>query len=80
LTKVCAALVALAAAVAALVYFTRHRREPAVCLTGDLSEVLRQIRSDLKVQRRAIYDSRSVLNDAHKLILAVSKGLEKQPR
>jgi hypothetical protein len=49
--KVCAALVALAAAV----------------------------RCDLKVQRRAIYDSRSVLNDAHKLIHAVSKGLENRP-
>ena len=28
--------------------------------------------------RRAIYDSRSVINDAHKHIMAVSKGLAKQ--
>ena len=76
MTKVCAALVALAAAVAALVYFTRRRQEPA---PGDLRNLLKQIRCDLKVQRRAIYDSRSVLNDAHKLIHAVSKGLKKQP-
>jgi hypothetical protein len=80
LTKVCAALVALAAAVAALVYFTRRRQETAPGLNSGIHELLRQIRCDLKVQRRAIYDSRSVLNDAHKLIHAVSKGLEKQPR
>jgi hypothetical protein len=31
-------------------------------------------------QERQLREMRSVLNDAHKHILAVSKGLEKQPR
>ena len=79
MTKMCAVLLSAAAAAAALLYFTRQRRVP-VGDTGDVQNALRQIRSDLKIQRRAIYDSRSVINDAHKHILAVSKGLEKQPR
>ena len=79
MTRLCAVLVALAAAVAALIYFTRRREKSASCLTGDIPDLLRQIRRDLKEQRRSIYDSRSVLNDAHRLIHAVSKGLGKQP-
>jgi hypothetical protein len=31
-------------------------------------------------QERQLREMRSVINDAHKHILAVSKGLEKQPR
>ena len=77
MTKMCAVLLSAAAATAALLCFTRHRR---IGNTDDVQNALRQIRSDLKIQRRAIYDSRSVINDAHKHILAVSKGLEKQPR
>jgi hypothetical protein len=73
----CAVLLSAAAATAALLYFTRQGRAPAGD-TGDVSNMLRQICSDLKIQRRAIYDSRSVINDAHKHIMAVSKGLAKQ--
>ncbi|MGC1362679.1 MAG: hypothetical protein WA602_17725 [Silvibacterium sp.] len=32
------------------------------------------------IQERQLKEMRSVLNDAHKHILAVSKGLQKQPR
>ena len=45
----------------------------------DSDNQLRQIHSDLNIQRRAIHDTRSVLNDAHKLIHAVTKSLAKQP-
>jgi hypothetical protein len=79
LNKLCAVFAALAAAVAALIYFSRPRQKSASCLTGDIPDLLRQIRRDLKEQRRSIYDSRSVLNDAHRLIHTVSKGLGKQP-
>jgi hypothetical protein len=74
----CAVLLSATAATAALLCFTRPRRT-APGNTDDVQNALRQIRSDLKIQRRAIYDSRGVINDAHKHILAVSKGLAKQP-
>jgi len=48
-------------------------------------EKVEDLRAQLKhapvpLQERQLREMRSVLNDAHKHILAVSKGLEKQPR
>ena len=48
-------------------------------------EKVEDLRAQLKhapglLQERELREMRSVLNDAHKHILAVSKGLEKQPR
>jgi hypothetical protein len=74
-TRLSTVSVAIAAAVAALFCLSRLRQEPA----GTVRDQLHQIHSELKIQRRAIDDCRSVLNDAHKLIHTVSKGLAKQP-
>lgn len=79
MTKLSTVSVAIAAAVAALFCLSRLRQQPAAGNTGAVLDQFRQIHSDLKIQRRAIDDSRSVLNDAHKLIHTVSKGLAKQP-
>jgi len=48
-------------------------------------EKVEDLRAQLKhapvpLQERQLREMRSVLNDAHKHILTVSKGLEKQPR
>jgi hypothetical protein len=76
MTRLCAVFGAIATAVAALYCLSRRRVEPG---GADLPNQLRQIHADLKIQRRAIDDSRSVLNDAHRLIHGVTKTLEKQP-
>jgi hypothetical protein len=60
MTRLCTVFGAFATAVAALYCLSRHRLGP-----GDFPNQLRQIHADLKIQRRAINDSRSVLNDAH---------------
>jgi uncharacterized protein (DUF3084 family) len=45
----------------------------------NLRRQLPQPYSAVLLQERQLREMRSVLNDAHKHILAVSKGLEKQP-
>jgi hypothetical protein len=75
-TRLCAFFGAMATAVVALYCMPRH---PKPGDAGDLPNQLRQIHADLKIQRRAIDDSRSVLNDAHRLIHGVTKTLGKQP-
>jgi hypothetical protein len=46
---------------------------------GTLRRQLPQPYSAVLFQERQLREMRSVLNDAHKHILAVSKGLEKRP-
>ena len=53
----------------------RSRRQCAEEVIDDLRNQLKH--ASMPAQLREI---RSVINDAHKHILAVSKGLEKQPR
>ena len=69
---------ALGAACAALVCLTRRQR-PVPVRDPSLELRLRQIHDDLFVQRRLTIRTQQVLNDAHRLIHGVSKGLEKQP-
>lgn len=66
MTKLCAAFSAIAAAVATLYYLPRRCQQTGN--DADLRNELRQVHSDLKIQRRTLHDTRSVLNDAHKLI------------
>ncbi len=68
---------ALGAACAAL--FCLVRRQKTTTGNFDIEAGLRQIHKDLFLQRRLSIRTRLVLNDAQKLIHAVSKGLEKQP-
>jgi hypothetical protein len=75
--SLCAFFGAIATAVAAL-YCLSHRHLEASG-SGDLPNQLRQIHADLKIQRVAIDDSRSLLNDARRLIHGVTKTLGKQP-
>jgi hypothetical protein len=77
MTKLCAVFGAIAAAVAALYCLPRRSQQPGN--DAALRNELRQIHAHLKIQRRALHDTRSVLNDAHKLIWTVSKGVGKQP-
>ena len=55
-----------------------RRRKCAEDQVEDLRDQLK--RAPVPLQERQLREIRSVLNDAHKHILAVSKGLEKQPR
>ncbi|MGC2212643.1 MAG: hypothetical protein WA400_02720 [Silvibacterium sp.] len=55
----------------------RRRR----CAEDKVDELRDQLKhASAPIQERQLKEMRSVLNDAHKHILAVSKGLEKQPR
>lgn len=54
---------------------TRRRR----CAEDKVDELRDQL-EHASTQERQLKQMRSVLNDAHSHILAVSKGLEKQPR
>ncbi len=78
MNKCSAVALALGAACAALVCLTR-RQQPALAGGANLETRLRQIHDDLFLQRRLSIHIQQVLNDAHKLIHGVSKGLEKQP-
>ncbi|MFP5227413.1 MAG: hypothetical protein ACLGXA_07260 [Acidobacteriota bacterium] len=66
----------LGAACAALFCLVR-RQQPAQAAEAGLEKRLRQIHDDLFLQRRLSVRTQLVLNDAHKRISAVSKGLEK---
>ena len=55
-----------------------RRRKNAEEQVEDLRDQLK--RAPVPLQERQLREMRSVLNDAHKHILAVSKGLEKPPR
>jgi len=55
-----------------------RRRKNAEEQVEDLRDQLKH--APVPLQERQLREMRSVLNDAHKHILAVSKGLEKQPR
>jgi len=55
-----------------------RRRKNAEEQVEDLRDQLK--RAPAPLQERQLREMRSILNDAHKHILAVSKGLEKQPR
>jgi hypothetical protein len=55
-----------------------HRKN-AEAIVQDLRERLERASSDTP-QDRQLHQMRRVLNDAHKQILAVSKGLKNQPR
>ena len=55
-----------------------RRRKCAEEQVEDLRDQLKH--APVPLQERQLREMRSVLNDAHKHILAVSKGLEKQPR
>ena len=57
---------------------TRHRK----CLeqiNDDLRHELEKARADEQPLRRELNQQRGVLNDLHKRIVAVTKGLEKRP-
>ena len=54
------------------------RRKSAEATVQELRERLEQTSSDTP-QDRQLHQMRRVLNDAHKHILAVSKGLKNQP-
>ncbi len=57
---------------------TRHRK----CLeqiNDDLRDKLEKARADEQPLRRELNQQRGVLNDLHKRIVAVTKGLEKRP-
>ena len=57
---------------------TRHRK----CLeqiNDDLRDELEKARADEQPLRRELNQQRGVLNDLHKRIVAVTKGLEKRP-
>jgi hypothetical protein len=55
-----------------------RRRKNAEERVDDLRDQLQ--RAGAPTQERQLKEMRAVLNDAHKHILAVSKGLQKQPR
>lgn len=78
MTRLSTVSVAIAATVAALFCLSRLRQEAADANAGTVRDQLRQIHSELKIQRRAIDDSRSVLNDAHKLIRSTSFGWDRR--
>ena len=78
MNKCSLAPLALGAACAALVCLAR-RQQPAPAGDPNIEKRLRQIHDDLFLQRRLSVHTQQVLNDAHKLIHTVSKGLEKQP-
>jgi len=51
------------------------------CAEGKVEELRHQLKhAALPTQDRQLKEIRSVLNDVHKLILAVSKGLQKPAR
>ena len=55
----------------------RHRK----CLeqtNDELRDRLEEIPPDMKPIRRALKEQRGVINDIHRRLVAVSKGLEKQ--
>ena len=57
---------------------TRHRK----CLqeaNDELRERLEEATPDARPIQRALKEQRGVINDIHKHLLAVSKGLEKHP-
>jgi Tfp pilus assembly protein PilO len=56
------------------------RRQSAEAMVQDLSERLEQACSETPTQNRQLKEMRSVLNDVHKQILAVSKALKNPAR
>jgi hypothetical protein len=57
---------------------TRHRK----CLeeaNEDLRDQRERARADEEPLRQTIKEQRAVINDIHKRVVAVSKGLEKRP-
>ena len=80
MTKLYVVLPAAAAGIAAPFYLTRPRQQPSEGRPVPTDQLLRQIRSELQAQHRTLLRHRGTLNDAHKLILAVSKGLQKPAR
>jgi hypothetical protein len=56
------------------------RRQSAEAMVEDLSERLEHACSEPPAQNRQLKEMRSVLNDVHKQILAVSKALKKPAR
>jgi ParB-like chromosome segregation protein Spo0J len=57
----------------------RRRRKHLRELTEELQERLQQASLDMKPIQRALKEQRAVINDTHRRLLAVSKGLEKRP-
>jgi hypothetical protein len=80
MTKLCAVLSAATAGMAALFYLSRRPPQPSDGRPAATDQLLRLIRSELQAQRRPLNQHRGTLNDAHKHILAVSKGLAKPAR
>jgi septal ring factor EnvC (AmiA/AmiB activator) len=57
-----------------------RRRKNVEQQLDDLHERLGQSTSDVPSLTRMIKEQRGVINDIHKRLVAVSKGLQKQPR
>ena len=70
---------AIIATLAVLIYLSSRSQESALTGTCELRRTLDQILAGNRKIEATLEQQRHVLNDAHKRIHAVSKGLEKRP-
>lgn len=68
---------AVIALMAVLIYVASHRRTSTLENTCQIQRDIDQLLAGNRSIERSLAEQRSVLNDAHKKIHAVSKGLEK---
>jgi hypothetical protein len=66
-------------ALAILKYFRGRSSESPLTGVSEMRQTLHQILAETQTIERLLVRQRRVLNDAHKRIHAVSKGLEKRP-
>jgi hypothetical protein len=71
------ALVTVAAGIVAIVYLDRPRSGSALNSMCEIRQTMQQILANTQQLERSLHDQRRVLNDAHKRISAVTKGVKK---
>jgi hypothetical protein len=70
---------AIIATLALLLYLSSRGQESAQTMTCEVRRTLDQILAGNRNIERTLEQQRHVINDTHKRIHAVSKGLEKRP-
>ena len=70
---------AIIATLAVLIYLSSRGQESTLAVICEVHRTLDQILAGTRKIEGALEQQRHVLNDAHKRIHAVSKGLEKRP-
>jgi hypothetical protein len=70
---------AIVATLALLLYLASRGQESAQTMTCELRRTLDQILAGNRNIEKALEQQRHILNDTHKPVHAVSKGLEKRP-